>query len=170
MQTSYFYLDGENLMKMLLRGLFSLFLCVAFIRPANALVWVIADGGNGQDYLNKYVDPEKKDLWIGGLQNPGEATANLGWSWVTGEKWDCESWIASEANDYYDSRWCVSNSEQFLSVKSAFGWGWNDEGDLGNISGYITETARVPEPGTIILMGFGLLGIATISRKKFLQS
>jgi len=192
-------------MKKLLWGLFGVFLCLAFISPASALVWEVADGGNGhdymvvyfesgdkkwddarsvlegtgytlaaitsakeqkfiQDYLNKEADPEKKDLWIGGLQYAEEAKANLGWSWVTGEKWDYQSWIEDEANDYYGD-----NSEQFMSVRSGnFNWNWNDEGNLGNISGYLAETAPVPEPGTILLMGFGLLGIAAVGRKKFL--
>jgi len=122
-----------------------------------------------QDVLNKEADSDKKDLWIGGYQNPSEFDPSLGWSWVTGEKWDYESWIAGEANDYYDNRWGVSNSEQFLSVRSAFGWGWNDEGNIGNISGYLAETAPVPEPETILLIGFGLLGLAAVGRKKLLQ-
>ncbi len=197
-------------MKKLLWGLFSVFLCLAFISPASAIVWEVADGGNGHDYsivyfgsgesrswesarsalegtgytlaaittseeqqyiqgfLNTYANPKMKDLWIGGLQDPKEAIAGAGWSWTTGEKWNYESWINGEANDYYDQNQEADNSEMFLSVRSAFGWGWNDEGNLGNISGYLAETAPVPEPGTILLMGFGLLGIAAVGRKKFL--
>jgi len=195
-------------MKRLLWGLFSVFLCLAFISPASALIWQVADGGNGHDYKIVYfgdsdkqwntalsalngtgytlatitseeeqsfvrgylngASEKKGDLWIGGLQDPNEASPELGWSWVTKEAWAYQSWINGEANDYYDAQWNVSNSEQFLSVRSAFGWGWNDEGNLGNISGYLAETAPVPEPGTILLVGFGLLGIAAVGRKKFL--
>ena len=200
-------------MKKLLWGLFSVFLCVAFVGPASALVWDVGEGANGheykiyyfednadknwesarsalvgtgytlaaitssqeqkfiQDYLNKEAVSGKKDLWIGGLQNPEEAIADAGWSWVTGEKWVYQSWIDGEANDYYDDKDLknIQNSEMFLSVRSGnFNWNWNDEGNLGNISGYLAETAPVPEPGTILLMGFGLLGIAAVGRKKFL--
>jgi hypothetical protein len=200
-------------MKKLLWGLFSVFLCVAFVGPASALFWDVGEGANGheykiyyfednadknwesarsalegtgytlaaipssqeqkfiQDYLNKEAVSGKKDLWIGGLQDPNEASPELGWSWVTGEKWDYQSWIDGEANDYYDNRGGIydpNNSERFMSVRSGFNWNWNDEGNLNNISGYIMETAPVPEPGTILLMGFGLLGIAAVGRKKFL--
>lgn len=198
-------------MKKLLWGLFSVFLCVAFVGPASALVWDVGEGANGheykiyyfednadknwesarsalvgtgytlaaitssqeqkfiQDYLNKEAVSGKKDLWIGGKQDPKEALPKEGWSWVTGEKWDYQSWIAGEANDYYDGRngYDPINSEMFLSVRSGSNWNWNDEGNLGNISGYLAETAPVPEPGTIVLMGLGLVGLAGVGRKKF---
>ncbi len=97
-----------------------------------------------QKFLYEYANKTKKDLWIGGLQDPTEAIAGEGWSWTTGEKWNYESWINGEANDYYDQNRGDAydpNSEMYLSVRSAFGWGWNDEGNLGNISGYLAETA-----------------------------
>jgi hypothetical protein len=209
-QAGYFLRLRRTVMKKLLWGLFSVFLCVAFVGPAGALVWEIADGGNGHEYeiyyfesgqnkswesartaldgtaytlaaitsleeqrfiesyLNSYSE-KRGDLWIGGYQDPWEAVAGEGWHWITDEKWVYESWINGEANDYYDGAWQVSNSEKFLSVRSAFGWGWNDEGNLNNISGYLAETAPVPEPGTILLMGFGLLGLAAVGRKKFIR-
>lgn len=193
-------------MKRLLWGLFSVFLCVAFISPASALVW----GGNGHDYevvlmagaswedalfdisdekyllatitseaeqnfimselIPSYNYTVGRDLWIGGLQEPANEPDEFnGWSWITGETWgDYSNWAPGEPNDYYDGVWRVGDSEQFLSIRSGYGWAWNDEGNLRNISGYVMETAPVPEPGTILLVGFGLLGIAAVGRKKFL--
>jgi len=193
-------------MRKLLLGLFSVFLCLAFVSPTIALIW----DGNGHDYevvllpgadwyeafsdinddkyllatitteaeqnfiMNKLIPSYdlgvSRDLWIGGLQDPeNEPNKDNGWAWITGEAWgDYSNWAPGEPNDYYDYSRGVPDSEQFLSIRSGYGWAWNDEGNFNNISGYIMETSPVPEPGTILLMGFGLLGIAAVGRKKFL--
>jgi hypothetical protein len=121
------------------------------------------------ELIPSYNSTVKRDLWIGGLQNPrNEPNEFNGWSWITGEAWgDYSNWAPGEPNDYYDNLG-ISDSEQFLSIRGGIGWKWNDEGNFNNISGYIMETAPVPEPGTILLMGFGLLGLAAVGRKKFL--
>lgn len=186
-------------------GLSGVFLCLAIISPASALVW----NGSGHDYqvillpgaswvealfdipdqkyllatitseaeqnfimtelIPNYNFAVERDLWIGGLQNPrNEPNQFNGWSWITGEAWgDYSNWAPGEPNDYYDNS-RIRDSEQFLSIRGGIGWKWNDEGNYNNISGYIMETAPVAEPGTIILLGFGLLGLAAVGRKKFL--
>lgn len=100
-------------------------------------------------------------FWLGGFQMAGSSGAGDGWSWVTGEALGFTNWAAGEANDYYGAM-----SEQHLSM-----WAnsreWNDEGNLGNISGFIVEsTAPVPEPGTLVLFGMGSAGAAILARRR----
>ena len=46
-------------MKKLLWGLFSVFLCIAFISPASALVWDAGEGANGHAYKIFYFGQRK---------------------------------------------------------------------------------------------------------------
>ena len=50
-------------MKKLLWGLFSVFLCFAFVSPANALVWDAGEGANGHDYKIFYFGENENKSW-----------------------------------------------------------------------------------------------------------
>jgi PEP-CTERM motif-containing protein len=116
------------------------------------------------------------EMWAGGYQNPvTETNPFLGWTWVNGEGTfpgvssasPFANWSGGEPNDFYGPA-----SEQYLGLN--FGTGWNDEGNLSLITGYVIEydpntiNDVVPEPISLTLVGTGILGLVARHRRRSL--
>ncbi len=117
-----------------------------------------------QELLNDTRYGGSGEFWLGAFQTEGTKDADKGWNWVTGEKWDdntYQNWQPGEPNDW------LGFDEDFLGIWDNFDWKWNDEHGNANISGYIIESysAPVPEPTTLLLFGTGMIGFAGLSRK-----
>jgi hypothetical protein len=94
------------------------------------------------------------EAWLGGFQDGTETSSADGWQWVTSEAWSYSNWNGGEPNDAYGPQ-----SEQYLAM-----WNngkWNDEGNLANVNGFVTEA--VPEPATMAILG---LGAAALLRRR----
>lgn len=84
----------------------------------------------------------RPEVWIGGVQPAGNDVGE-GWRWYNGEGPISTSqaplpsysnWLTGEPNDNTGA-----GSENHLAVGLRDQFGWNDEGALGNIGGYVVE-------------------------------
>lgn len=107
-------------------------------------------------------------IWIGGYQDEDATELDEGWHWVTGEEWSYTHWNSTQPNGLADHYLAMASG----AITPASGWYdmpvgakfWNDE----NVA-YIIEyeaSSQVPVPGSMLLLGAGLIGMAAFSRKK----
>jgi hypothetical protein len=117
-----------------------------------------------EDVLINGLVGQRGEVWAGGYQNPiDQAVATAGWTWVNGEgTFGYSNWLGGEPNDAYGA-----GAEQYLGLGLGGAFGWNDEGALGNITGYVVEYERsaVPE-GTAGLAGIlAIVGLFAAHRR-----
>ena len=73
------------------------------------------------------------ELWVGGSQPAGETDPSAGWTWENDEgPFDFTDWLPTEPND-------AGAGESYLAIGIRALDGWNDEGNVGGIFGYVVE-------------------------------
>lgn len=108
--------------------------------------------------------------WIGAYQYDSLAEPSGHWRWVTDEPWEYTNWLVSgistEPNESGNEDWAIFAIP--ATGEESFEGTWNDWLIFGNFSpyrvapmGYFVEyeSKVIPEPCSLLLVGFGLFGI-----------
>jgi hypothetical protein len=95
--------------------------------------------------------------WIGGFQPPDSPEPDGGWSWITGESFVFNNWAPVEPNNFFGAD---PNEDRivFDHQVNASGKHWNDLPSSFLTDGFVAEFP-VPEPGTLVLFGTGIVGL-----------
>ena len=97
--------------------------------------------------------------WLGGFRLPGSDPLT-GWQWVTGESFGHTNWGLGEPNNAGGNEYFLHyQSVNVSSVTQYDRYGWNDA-SAALRTYYFIEYSAVPEPGTLVLLVLGLLGLA----------
>jgi hypothetical protein len=113
------------------------------------------------DSLRSSVALTRPELWVGGSQQSCSPEPGCGWQWLNDEGpigtsqnplLSYSNWLANEPNDN-----AGPGSERHLAIGLGNAFGWNDEGALGNIGGYVIEfdTATIIDPALCLSGGPG---------------
>ena len=165
---------------------------MAVVASATPIQWAVADGGNGHWYElvagPSWDDAESQSVASGGhlvtINNAAEndwvsntfhtPTINFyiglndiaqegTFTWVSGEISTYTNWIGGEPNN---GGW-TGIPEDVVVTNWDYPGGWNDVPRNVGMNGLAEyESAPVPGPATILLMGTGVAGLIGARRKK----
>ncbi len=108
--------------------------------------------------VTTYGSPDYQRYWLGGYQTDGDNEPDGSWAWVTGETWAYTNWEEGEPNNG------VGGTQHYLHYWRTPGT-WDDMENRDVMTGFVIEYA-VPEPGTLALIGAGLLAIGLTRRRR----
>ena len=111
--------------------------------------------------LRSSVALTRPEVWVGGFQESCNQEPGCDWQWLNDEGpigtsqnplLSYSNWLANEPNDN-----AGPGSERHLAIGLGNDFGWNDEGALGNIGGYVIEfdTATIIDPAQCLSGGPG---------------
>ena len=124
---------------------------------------------------------EYRNYWLGGSDVAEEGT----WSWVTGEDfftvgdplsaedWIIDIWHPGEPNNGVGGK--NEDLQNYLHFWDTQDGEWDDMHNNAYVGGYVIEyedtppPVPTPEPGTMFLLGSGLVVLAGFGRKKFFK-
>lgn len=129
------------------------------------LVTITSEAEN--DFVSSLVSDygvgNRERYWLGGYQHAAgtgatyESDPSAGWAWVTGEEWAYTNWAANEPNNG------VGGTQHWLHYWPSAGL-WDDMENRAVMDGFVIEY-EVPEPGSLALLGLGLLGLGIARRR-----
>jgi len=98
--------------------------------------------------------PFPSEVWLGGFQQSGGEEPGGGWTWLNGEGFFPGSNVGPEYTFWSIGEPNNAGGEQYLAMAPYGDGGWNDEGNLSLIKGYVVEYESEDCAGSVVELAF----------------